>query len=406
MRTIGIMNRVLKELFRDKRTLALMFVAPILVMLLMSVIFNTNSTTNVNVGTVAVTQKLNKEMGGIKHVDVKTYDTKADAKQALQDEKIDAIIKKNGNNYDLTYANTDSSKTAVVKMAFKNAVTATSIDQLKSALKKSTTGMAKLQAQLQAMQKQQAAMSASTQTTGATAAAKKAASTKSTSTTTATKSTSQKTPKITNHYVYGDKNTGYFAKMLPILMGFFVFFFVFLISGMALLKERTTGTLDRLLATPVKRSSIVFGYMLSYGILAVIQTIVIVLVTVWLLGIEVVGNMASVVVINLLLALVALAFGILLSTFANSEFQMMQFIPLVVIPQVFFSGIIPLDSMADWVKDISYIIPLKYSGDAVSDIIMRGTSIFSEGWNILVLLVFLVVLTILNVVGLRRYRKV
>ncbi|WP_125584057.1 ABC transporter permease [Levilactobacillus cerevisiae] len=404
MRTIGIMNRVLKELFRDKRTLALMFVAPILVMLLMSVIFNTNSTTNVNVGTVSVTQKLNKEMGDIKHVDVKTYDTKADAKKALNDEKIDAIIKKNGNNYSLTYANTDSSKTAAVKMAFKNAVTTTSIDQLKSALKKSTTGMAKLQAQLVAMQKQQAA--SSTATTGTAAAAKQAAATKATSTTTATKSTSQKTPKITNHYVYGDKDTGYFAKMLPILMGFFVFFFVFLISGMALLKERTTGTLDRLLATPVKRSSIVFGYMLSYGILAVIQTIIIVLVTVWLLGIEVVGNMASVVVMNLILALVALAFGILLSTFANSEFQMMQFIPLVIVPQVFFSGIIPLDSMATWVKDISYIIPLKYSGDAVNDIIMRGTSIFDEGWNILILLAFLLVLTFLNIVGLKRYRKV
>ncbi|MFD1454600.1 ABC transporter permease [Levilactobacillus lanxiensis] len=404
MRTIAIMNRVLKELIRDKRTLALMFVAPILIMLLMSVIFNTNSTTDVNVGTVAVTRKLNQEMGDIKHVDVKTYDTKADAKQALQDEKIDAIIKKNGNNYDLTYANTDSSKTAAVKMAFKNAVTATSIDQLKSALKKSTTGMAKLQAQLMVMQKQQAA--STTAATGNAAAAKQAAATKAKSTTTATKSTSQKTPKITNHYVYGDKDTGYFAKMLPILMGFFVFFFVFLISGMALLKERTTGTLDRLLATPVKRSSIVFGYMLSYGILAVIQTVLIVLVTVWLLGMEVVGNMVSVVVINLILALVALAFGILLSTFANSEFQMMQFIPLVVIPQIFFSGIIPLDSMADWVKGISYIIPLKYSGDAVSDIIMRGTSIFDEGWNILVLLVFLVVLTFLNIIGMKRYRKV
>jgi ABC-2 type transport system permease protein len=404
MRTIAIMNRVLKELFRDKRTLALMFVAPILVMLLMSVIFNTNSTTDVNVGTVAVTRKVNQEMGDIKHVDVKTYDTKADAKQALQDEKIDAIIKKTGNNYDLTYANTDSSKTAAVKMSFKNSVTATSIDQLKSALKKSTTGMAKLQAQLMVMQKQQAA--SATAATGNAAAAKQAAATKAKSTTTATKSTSQKTPKITNHYVYGDKNTGYFAKMLPILMGFFVFFFVFLISGMALLKERTTGTLDRLLATPVKRSSIVFGYMLSYGILAVIQTVLIVLITVWLLGMEVVGNMASVVVINLILALVALAFGILLSTFANSEFQMMQFIPLVVIPQIFFSGIIPLDSMADWVKGISYIIPLKYSGDAVSDIIMRGTSIFDEGWNILVLLVFLAVLTFLNIIGMKRYRKV
>jgi len=404
MRTIAIMNRVLKELIRDKRTLALMFVAPILIMLLMSVIFNTNSTTDVNVGTVAVTQKLNQEMGDIKHVAVKTYDTKAAAKRALQDEKIDAIIKKTGNTYDLTYANTDSSKTTAVKMAFKNAVTATSIDQLKSALKKSTTGMAKLQAQLMVMQKQQAASTPAV--TGNAAAAKQAAATKAKSTTTATKSTSQQAPKITNHYVYGDKNTGYFAKMLPILMGFFVFFFVFLISGMALLKERTTGTLDRLLATPVKRSSIVFGYMLSYGILAVIQTVLIVLITVWLLGMEVVGNMASVVVINLILALVALAFGILLSTFANSEFQMMQFIPLVVIPQIFFSGIIPLDSMADWVKGISYIIPLKYSGDAVSDIIMRGTSIFDEGWNILVLLVFLVVLTFLNIIGMKRYRKV
>ncbi|WP_203640240.1 ABC transporter permease [Levilactobacillus andaensis] len=406
MRTIAIMNRVLKELFRDKRTLALMFLAPILVMLLMSVIFNTNSTTDVNVGTVAVTQKLNKEMGSIKHVNVKTYDTKSAAKKALSDEKIDAIIKKNGNNYSLTYANTDSTKTAAVKLAFKSGLTATSISQLKAALKKSTTGMVKLQAQLQAMQKQQAAANATTNSSAAAVAAKQAAATKSTSTNNSTKSTSQTTPKITNHYVYGDKDTGYFAKMLPILMGFFVFFFVFLISGMALLKERTTGTLDRLLATPVKRSSIVFGYMLSYGILAVIQTIVIVLVTVWLLGIEVVGNMASVVVINLLLALVALAFGILLSTFANSEFQMMQFIPLVVIPQIFFSGIIPLDSMADWVKDISYIIPLKYSGDAVSDIIMRGTSIFNEGGNILVLLTFLIVLTFLNVVGLKRYRKV
>ena len=396
MRTIGIMNRVLKELFRDKRTLALMFVAPILIMLLMSVIFNTNASTDVSVGTVAVSQKLNRQIADIKHVTVKTYDTKSAAKQALKAEKIDAIVKKNGNNYSLTYANTDSTKTATVKLAFKNALTATSINQLKSALTKSTKATVKLQAQLQAIQKQQAVAAKAT-------AAQPAASTKVTST---TKPTSQKTPKITNHYIYGDKDTGYFAKMLPILMGFFVFFFVFLISGMALLKERTSGTLDRLLATPVKRSSIVFGYMLSYGVLAVLQTILIVLVTVWLLGTEVVGNMVSVIVVNLILALVALAFGILLSTFANSEFQMMQFIPLVVVPQIFFSGIIPLDSMAAWVKDISYVIPIKYAGDAVTDIIMRGTSIWHLGFDIGILLIFLVVLTVLNIVGLKRYRKV
>lgn len=392
MRTIAIMNRVLKELFRDKRTLALMFVAPILIILLMSVIFNTNSTTDVNVATVSVSSKLNEELGSLKHVTVKSYDTKADAKHALNQETVDAIVQKSGKNYDLTYANTDSSKTTAVKLAFKNALTATSISQLKSALKQSTTAVAKLQAQLALAQKAANGPTASV-TNHANAVTPKT-------------SQSNSAPKVTNHYVYGDQDTGYFAKMLPILMGFFVFFFVFLISGMALLKERTTGTLDRLLATPVKRSSIVFGYMLSYGILAILQTVLIVLVTVWLLGIEVVGSLVSVVLINLLLALVALAFGILLSTFANSEFQMMQFIPLVVVPQVFFSGIIPLDSMADWVKDISYIIPLKYSGDAVNEIIMRGTSIFNLGGDIAVLLGFLIVLTVLNIVGLRRYRKV
>ncbi|KIS02586.1 ABC transporter permease protein [Paucilactobacillus wasatchensis] len=193
---------------------------------------------------------------------------------------------------------------------------------------------------------------------------------------------------------------------MPILMGFFVFFFVFLISGMALLKERTSGTLDRLLATPVKRYEIEFGYMASYGILAIFQTILIVIVTIWLLGIEVVGNVFGVVMINLVLALVALAFGILLSTFANSEFQMVQFIPLVVIPQIFFSGIIPLDSMASWVKDISYVIPIKYSGDAATKIIMNSKNLLNVWPDIGVLLIFLVILTILNIRGLRRYRKV
>ena len=85
---------------------------------------------------------------------------------------------------------------------------------------------------------------------------------------------------------------------------------------------------------------------------------------------------------------------------------MMQFIPVVVIPQVFFSGIIPMDSMAHWIQTISYIIPIKYSGDAVTAIMMRGENLSSLGLDIGVLLIFLVVLTIGNVLGLRRYRKV
>lgn len=377
MRTISIMNRVLKELFRDKRTLALMFLAPILILLLMSFIFNSNSTTNVDIATVSMPSSINSNLDNTKHVNVTKYSSKKAANKALKDDKVDAIIQKKSDNYDLTYSNTDSTKTAAVKMAFKNAMTNTTISTLKSKLTLASTALAKVQSQMP----------------------------NAAGTTTQQKQTSS-TPKITNHYVYGNSDTGFFDKILPILMGFFVFFFVFLISGMALLKERTSGTLDRLLATPVKRYEIVFGYMASYGILAVIQTIIIVIVTVWLIGIQVVGNIFYVILINLILALVALAFGILVSTFANSEFQMMQFIPILVIPQVFFSGIIPLDSMAGWVKDISYIIPIKYSGDAASRVIMQGQGLGSLGLDFGVLFIFLFVLTILNVVGLKRYRKV
>ena len=189
-------------------------------------------------------------------------------------------------------------------------------------------------------------------------------------------------------------------------MGFFVFFFVFLISGMALLKERTTGTLDRLLATPVKRSDIVFGYMIAYSLVAALQTIVIVLSTIWLLNLEVLGNIGDVIIVNIIFALVALSFGLLLSTLAKSEFQMMQFIPLVVTPQIFFSGIIPLDAMADWVQSLGKLLPLYYAGHALSKIILNGTSILQLGFDISILLIFLLVLTILNVIGLKRYRKV
>ncbi|WP_057767221.1 ABC transporter permease [Companilactobacillus tucceti] len=378
MRIISIMNRVLKELFRDKRTLALMFLAPVLILILLSFIFNSNSTTDVDIATVSMPSSLNSNLEQTKHVSVTKYDTKKAAKKALKDDKVDAIIQKKNNDYDLTYANTDSTKTVAVKMAFKNAMTDTTISTLKSKLTLASSALTKVQSQMP-----NASANNNIQS-------KKADS----------------KPRITNHYVYGDSNTGFFDKILPILIGFFVFFFVFLISGMALLKERTSGTLDRLLATPVKRHEIVFGYMASYGILAVIQTIIIVMVTVWLLGIQVVGNIFYVILINLVLALVALSFGILVSTFANSEFQMMQFIPILVIPQIFFSGIIPLDSMASWVKDISYIIPIKYSGDAATRVIMQGQGLSSLGSDIGVLLIFLVVLTFLNIVGLKRYRKV
>lgn len=194
--------------------------------------------------------------------------------------------------------------------------------------------------------------------------------------------------------------------MMPILMGFFVFFFVFLISGMALLKERTSGTLERLLATPVRRAEIVYGYLISYGFVAVVQTLLIVLFTINVLNVQVAGSIFLVILTTLLLALVALALGIFMSTFAQSEFQMMQFIPLVVVPQIFFSGLIDLHAMADWAQWLANLLPMKYAASALTDVILKGASFSDIAGNLLALVIFIIILTIGNIVGLKRYRKV
>ena len=360
MRTLAIAKKVLKELLRDKRTLAMMFVAPVFIMWLMNLMFSASTAVNIKLATQDLPTSLVTKMDDLDHVSVQTYNDLNQAKKDLADEKVDAVVSYKNGEYQVDYANTDASKTSMTRPVLRTSIASEGSNQLMARVKQALP-----QLNLEA-----------------------------------------KTPEIKEFYQYGDENTSFFTSMIPVLIGFVVFFFVFLISGMALLKERTSGTLERLLATPVKRSEIVYGYMLSYGLIAIIQTAVVVLAAIWLLDVEVVGNLFHVIIVNVVLALVALAFGILLSTLAKSEFQMMQFIPLVIMPQLFFSGIIPLSSMGDWAQMVGRFLPLTYSGDAMSQIILYGRGLGDVLPNIGVLLIFLVILTILNIVGLRRYRKV
>lgn len=380
MRTWAISIKVIKELFRDKRTLMLMFVAPLLILWLMSIMFSANSDTKVKLATVGVDVGVVKKLDKFNGITVKKYASKTGAQRALKDNKVDGmIIQRDSRKYNVTYANTDATKTALTKAALKNVLVQENISKMTQIVIQQQLIIAQLKAQL----------------TG-----------RAVPKNTSQSNQSQKEIKIQNYYNYGDSDTGFFDKIAPILMSFFTFFFVFLISGMALLKERTSGTLDRLLATPVKRSDIVFGYMLGYGVLALLQSTLISTVGIWILHLDVVGNLFDVMVISVLFGFVALAFGLLMSTFASSEFQMMQLLPLVIVPQIFFSGIIPLDSMATWVQVIGKILPLTYAGNAVSGIIMQGYNLADVSGDIMALLIFLIVLLIANIFGLKRYRKV
>lgn len=384
MRILAIAQKVFIELLRDKRTLMLLFAVPIFIMWLMNAAFSASTETDVTIAVVGVSENITKSLDDVQHITAKDYQSSGSAQDALEEEKVDAILSfKDENHYQVTYANTDPSKTNITRQVINSTLKQVQVQELIDSLKKAQ--QANVQAQLQPNGGQIAQVTEDTRSR---------------------EDNSQSKIKLTENYIYGDKNTTFFTKMTPVLMGFFVFFFVFLISGMALLKERTTGTLDRLLATPVKRSDIVFGYMIAYSLVAALQTIVIVLSTIWLLNLEVLGNIGDVIIVNIIFALVALSFGLLLSTLAKSEFQMMQFIPLVVTPQIFFSGIIPLDAMADWVQSLGKLLPLYYAGHALSKIILNGTSILQLGFDISILLIFLLVLTILNVIGLKRYRKV
>lgn len=394
MRIFAISKKVLTELLRDKWSLALLFLAPIFIMWLMNIAFSASTDTNVQIASVNVSNAVKKSLDGVKHISTKGYKTEYAAKKALKDKKADAVlVYKDKEKYKLTYANTDTSKTALTRQAVKSTLKQVQIQELLQNLKKA---------------QQQASAKAAQANRLPDKYQNNSQSDMSEANLNQTKQTNiqQTTFDISEDYIYGNKDTTFFTKMVPILMGFFVFFFVFLISGMALLKERTTGTLDRLLATPVKRSDIVFGYMLSYGAVAALQTTIIVLSTVWLLKLKVLGSMIDVILVNILFALVALSFGLLLSTLAQSEFQMMQFIPIIIVPQVFFSGIIPLDSMANWIQSMGKFLPLYYAGHALSEIVLQGTSILNLESDLFVLLIFLYILTVLNIVGLKRYRKV
>lgn len=358
----AILTRVIKELVRDKRTLALMLLAPILVLSLMNVVFDSNSDTHVVIGVDNSVPSQVVEQLPSDEVKVKHYDTNKDYKAKMREDNLDAFVTLDGSTFRVTYENEDPNTTAKVKGLFQNSLTA-------NLLKELSTNVQKLAAQ-----------------------------------------TGQKVDienfSVKNSYIYGGATSSLFDKIFPILIGFFVFFFVFLISGIALLRERTAGTLERLLATPVKRTEIVMGYLVGYGLFAIIQTLIIVFFSIYVLNLQIIGSLWWVIITNIFIALTALAMGIFVSTFANSEFQMIQFIPLIVIPQVFFSGLIPLDSMADWVRYISYLFPLSYAGDALTAIMIKGQGWSAISFDLGILILFVIIFTFLNIIGLKRYRKV
>ncbi len=358
-------------------------------------LFNTNSASVAQIGVSNVDASLVKAVKN-KHVKLHYYAKTTTAKTAVREDNLAAFIQQKSGKLTVTYQNSQPSDSALVRQALQGGLTKLRVQALVAATnaqKQALTAQAKALKTVMAQQKQVMAAQGQRGATNAT-------------TSPTAKLKAPKTYTVTSHYLYGSSDSTFFDTFLPILLGFFVFFFVFLISGISLLNERTTGTLTRLLATPIRRGEIISGYLLGYGLFALVQTLITVTFALTVFKIHMLGSVWLILLINFLLALVALSMGIFVSTFANSEFQMMQFIPILIVPQVFFSGLIPVDQMATWLQWIAHIFPLYYGGNALMDVATRGVTLSGVAGELGILLGFTVLFTILNVVGMKRYRRV
>jgi ABC-2 type transport system permease protein len=150
------------------------------------------------------------------------------------------------------------------------------------------------------------------------------------------------------------------------LLAIFPFTSMFLVTSVAMLRERTSGTLERLLAMPMGKADLLAGYALAFGLMAVVQTLLASAVALGPLGLDVAGSAALVVLLAVLNALLGTALGLLLSAFARSEFQAVQFLPAVVLPQLLLCGLFaPRDVMAPPLRWLSDAFPLTYAVQAM-----------------------------------------
>jgi ABC-2 type transport system permease protein len=175
-------------------------------------------------------------------------------------------------------------------------------------------------------------------------------------------------------------------RITPALLGVFVLFFTFLLTGVSFLRERSQGTLERLKITPVSRADLLIGYLLGFLIFAMLQSAVILAYTVLVLPVSFQGEIWQVFVVLVLLTIVAVSLGILVSTFAKNEFQVVQFIPLVIVPQIFLTGVlVPVEDMPWLLENISKVLPLTYAVDMLIGIMLEGRGLLDFGNQIIVL---------------------
>jgi len=169
-------------------------------------------------------------------------------------------------------------------------------------------------------------------------------------------------------YVFNDETTA-FNNLAPLILGIFPFTVMFVVASVAMLRERTAGTLERLMTLPMSRLDLLLGYALAFALLGLIQSILASTVTLGLLDVTVKAGTLPLLVTAVLTGLLGMALGLFTSAFARNEFQAVQFLPAFVLPQLLICGLfVDRDKMAPFLDWLSGVMPLTYSVDAMKNI--------------------------------------
>ena len=352
VRRVGAMFiRIVSQFRRDKRTLALLFLAPLAIIALLGWVLSSSANTNVKLAVVnearstivgaAAASRLETALAQQPNlaIDASLTDDSA-VRQALKDKAIDMAIVIPP---DFSLQNRTIQ---ILTLGLNPAGEASAIPALQKALFSELAGQA-----------------------GAVL------------------------PTIDRATVYGSPNATQLDTLAPVVVGFFVYFFVFILTGISFLRERIGGTLERLLATPVSRAEIVLGYSLGFGFFATLQIAVVLAFVIGRvtipalgplpeigigLGVRTIGNPLIAYLLVFVLGLGAVSLGIFISTFARSEFQILQFIPLVIVPQGLLGGFFwPIEQLPSLLQPVARILPVTYAIDGLRQVMIAGADLTS-----------------------------
>lgn len=381
-RILALASRIIRQVWRDKRTLALIFVAPILIMTLLYLVLTSTSSVHTlalvrptGTGSERVNTLIDKLLPGKDKLN--TINISADQVDTkLQNGDADAAIIFPADFAQQIFSNKNPA--VQIKLEGSDPTVASAMNDLANQLLHQL-GITLATVKAQQGQGGQVGQAIPTLTSALPFAI------------------------ASPQYLHGGADYTFNDSLAPVFIGIFSFFFVFLLTSVAFLRERSQGTIERVMVSPLTRTELVMGYICGFTLFALVQSLLILLFVVFVLRVHYSGNLALVFLVSALLTVGSVNLGIFLSTFAQNEFQIVQFIPLVFGVQVFLSGIFwPIAQLPNVLRPISYILPLTYANDALRGVMLKSDGIGEISWQLTALVLFALLMVALSSLTIRR----